>query len=763
VRRLLALLAVPAVLLGGATAQAAFAPGEEVTYSADGANRTGVVIVKAGERDLYLVSVDGSESTQYVLPGSRLTLRDRDADGVPDSADECPTQPGPAPSGCPPPPSDRDGDGVPDVGDACPDQAGSEPNGCPPAPPPAPTASFAFSPANPETNQPVALDAGGSTCPASPCTYAWDDVTSGVMPLGNGQTNQASWSAAGTRQVRLTVTDRLGRASQSTRGITVVVADCAGRYLARYWPNRTMSGTPALTRCEATVDNNFVNGSPPGLPADGFSARYDGRIHFAAGDHRFELGGDDGVRLWVDGQLVIDKWVNQAFTTYSATRTLTAGVHDVRVEYYEAGGAARVRLAISAMAPPPDPNGPMTLRQVDGGPGFYGQFANGLPSGPDFFPIGVWFESVLEQADVDKDKAAGLNTYMRLTGGSNLGLVRSNGMYAFNSNGMSGVGAETRGWITEDEPDMWAGPGSDAWTGSWTGPVCNPPVTQGGKCGYTVLETINNQLPDDGRARYSNYGKGVAFWETDAQAARFLNGTASFGPYQDIVSTDIYFFTDGALCIPSQAAGQQGVVTANNCHVAANYGWLIDKQRRLISPAGSRPVWAFIEVGHPFSEGHWPSITPNEIKAAVWHSLIAGARGVIYFNHSFGGPCISHHALREPCYAAVRAAVTETNARIKALAPVLNAPSVDHLVASSPGVRTMAKWQGGKFYVFAGNRGANAVSTTFDLPCVGNATATVVDESRQIPVVNGKFSDQFADGNAIHIYRIDGGSTCGLS
>jgi hypothetical protein len=52
VRRLLALLAVPAVLLGGATAQAAFAPGEEVTYSADGANRTGVVIVKAGERDL---------------------------------------------------------------------------------------------------------------------------------------------------------------------------------------------------------------------------------------------------------------------------------------------------------------------------------------------------------------------------------------------------------------------------------------------------------------------------------------------------------------------------------------------------------------------------------------------------------------------------------------------------------------------------------------------------------------------------------------
>jgi hypothetical protein len=416
-----------------------------------------------------------------------------------------------------------------------------------------------------------------------------------------------------------------------------------------------------------------------------------------------------------------------------------------------------------AAPPPPPPPGTLALRQVDGGPGFYGGFASGLPSGPDFFPIGVWFESVLEQADVDKDKAAGLNTYMRLTGGSNLGLVRSNGMYAFNSGGMSGVGSETRGWITEDEPDMWAGPGDDPWTGGWQGAVCDPPVTQGGRCGYTVLETINNRLPDDGRARYTNYGKGVAFWESDGQAARFLNGTPAFGTYQDIVSTDIYFFTDGGLCIPSQAAGQPGVVTANNCHVAANYGWLIDKQRRLMSPAASRPVWAFVEVGHPWSESHWPSITPNQIKAAVWHSLIAGARGVIYFNHSFGGPCISHHALREPCYAAVRTAVTETNNRINTLAPVLNAPFVDHLVASSPGVRTMVKWHGGKLYVFAGNAGAGAVSTTFDLPCVGNATATVVDENRQLPVVGGKFSDQFADGNAIHIYRIDGGSTCGLS
>ena len=75
----------------------------------------------------------------------------------------------------------------------------------------------------------------------------------------------------------------------------------------------------------------------------------------------------------------------------------------------------------------------------------------------------------------------------------------------------------------------------------------------------------------------------------------------------------------------------------------------------------------------------------------------------------------------------------------------------------------MAKWDGQNFYVFSGSS-ENASSTgTFSLPCVGNATATVVGENRTIPVSGGSFSDSFADGNAVHIYRIDGGSTCGLN
>jgi hypothetical protein len=49
------------------------------------------------------------------------------------------------------------------------------------------------------------------------------------------------------------------------------------------------------------------------------------------------------------------------------------------------------------------------------------------------------------------------------------------------------------------------------------------------------------------------------------------------------------------------------------------------------------------------------------------------------------------------------------------------------------------------------------------MPCVGDATATVLYEGRTVPVTNGRLTDQFADGLAIHKYRIDGGSACGLA
>ena len=92
---------------------------------------------------------------------------------------------------------------------------------------------------------------------------------------------------------------------------------------------------------------------------------------------------------------------------------------------------------------------------------------------------------------------------------------------------------------------------------------------------------------------------------------------------------------------------------------------------------------------------------------------------------------------------------------------MLNAATVASGWSQGAGTTAMVKWANGHFFVFAGSAGS-AVSGRFSLPCVGDASATVVGEGRSIPVSDGSFTDSFAHSNAVHIYRIDGGSTCGL-
>ena len=175
-----------------------------------------------------------------------------------------------------------------------------------------------------------------------------------------------------------------------------------------------------------------------------------------------------------------------------------------------------------------------------------------------------------------------------------------------------------------------------------------------------------------------------------------------------------------------------------------------------------------MEVGWPFTETASQgarTIAPAEIRAAVWHSLIAGARGIIYFNHSFGGPCTTQNVLRSSCggYPAVRTMVTSVNAQIQSIAGALNGPKLTSGFTANANVKAVAKWNGQNLYVLAGSaENGGPFQSQFSIPCVGNATATVLGENRTVPITTGSWSDTFADGNAVHIYRIDGGSTCGL-
>ena len=68
-----------------------------------------------------------------------------------------------------------------------------------------------------------------------------------------------------------------------------------------------------------------------------------------------QVSSDDGTRLYVDGELILDNWRNQRLRTKGKTLDLEAGTHQLRLEYYEKTGAAAVNLSASFDGEQPAP------------------------------------------------------------------------------------------------------------------------------------------------------------------------------------------------------------------------------------------------------------------------------------------------------------------------------------------------------------------------------------------------------------------------
>jgi hypothetical protein len=123
---------------------------------------------------------------------------------------------------------------------------------------------------------------------------------------------------------------------------------------ATYYNNIAFTGT-TVTRVDPTVDFVWGSGSPaPSIAADTFSARWTGQVEAQfTGTYTFYTVSDDGVRLWVNGQQVINNWTDHAPTENSGTIALTAGQrYDIRMEFYENGGGASARLLWSSASVP---------------------------------------------------------------------------------------------------------------------------------------------------------------------------------------------------------------------------------------------------------------------------------------------------------------------------------------------------------------------------------------------------------------------------
>ena len=111
-----------------------------------------------------------------------------------------------------------------------------------------------------------------------------------------------------------------------------------------YFANRDLAGAPVLVRDDADVNFNWRAAAPaPQLSADDFSVRWTRSLNFTAGTYRFYARSDDGVRVWLNNELIIDQWHEAANSTYSIDRTLSGGPQALRVEYYENKGDAHAQ------------------------------------------------------------------------------------------------------------------------------------------------------------------------------------------------------------------------------------------------------------------------------------------------------------------------------------------------------------------------------------------------------------------------------------
>ncbi len=131
-------------------------------------------------------------------------------------------------------------------------------------------------------------------------------------------------------------------------------------WLGEYYNNMQLSGSPALVRDDSQIDFDWGTGSPaPQINNDNFSVRWTRQVNLNPGRYRFETTTDDGVRLWVNGQIVIDRWYDQAETTYYAEIDVPGGATSIKMEYYENAGMAVAELhwqPVGGTTPPPPQN-----------------------------------------------------------------------------------------------------------------------------------------------------------------------------------------------------------------------------------------------------------------------------------------------------------------------------------------------------------------------------------------------------------------------
>lgn len=232
----------------------------------------------------------------------------------------------------------------------------------------APSADFTVDRADGDAPLAVAFDASESEDPAGEgLTYLWD--------FGDGTTAETTTPttthtyAVGTWTATLRVRDGEGEQSDAVTQTLVARLPASGAPgLRAEWFDTAEFTEPKGTAVVTSLEQRWGSGAPAGVGVDTWSARFSGRLRVPqTGSYKLYGSADDGYRIYVDGRLVLSQWTrNILFPTRNTTLPLTAGEHELVVEYVDrSGGAslfvswlgpgipARVAIAGDALVQPP--------------------------------------------------------------------------------------------------------------------------------------------------------------------------------------------------------------------------------------------------------------------------------------------------------------------------------------------------------------------------------------------------------------------------
>jgi hypothetical protein len=257
-----------------------------------------------------------------------------------------------------------------------------------PATPPAPTnlAAAALSPASVQ----VSWNAGGTGQTGFLLERANDaGFGTGRVAFGTGPTTTTyldSTAAAGTTYY-YRVCAMNGTTESASDGPATATTPSATGLAATFFNNTDLTGSTA-TRTDAAINLYWpdLTSPAPGIDARTYSARWLGQVQTVeSGYYKFQTFSDDGVRLWVNGKLVINNWTDHAGTyNQSAAVSLAAGKkYDIRLEYYNGLGGGVLELdwkRPTATGYVPIPTGQLT--PATGGAAL---FADGFDTG-----LGQW-------------------------------------------------------------------------------------------------------------------------------------------------------------------------------------------------------------------------------------------------------------------------------------------------------------------------------------------------------------------------------------